>query len=135
MSLTLTDALSQYRSVSEATHRFWGYFQAVAAGTAAFAWSREPPADTQVFIFLALAFAVFAALNWRLVVNSQSEAEVVARCIRAYVSSPSAATPSELLPIIQRIRPDSARLVGFWHAGLSLATLFAVWWRYNSLTH
>ena len=133
MSLTLSDALSQYRAISDTTHRFWGYFQAVAAGTAAFAWSQEAPSDVQLFVFLSLAFAVFAVLNWRLVVSSQAEAVAAAKCVKDYASALGATVPSDLQPIIQRLSPDPASLIACWHAGLSLATLGAVWWRYYIL--
>ena len=133
MTLTLSDALSHYRSVSDTTHKFWGYFQAVASGTAAFAWSREAPADPQLFVFLSIAFAVFAVLNWRLVVSSQAEAVAAAQCVKSYASSAGPSVPSELLPLIQKLKPDPAPLIGRWHAGLSLVTLGAVWWRYHSL--
>jgi hypothetical protein len=132
MSLSLSDALSHYRSVSDATHRFWGYFQVVAGGTAAFAWSCATP-DKQLFVFLSIAFAVFAVLNGRLVVSSQNEAVTAAQCIQNYASSATATIPSELVPLVLGITPDSKALILVWHAGLSLATLFAVWWRYESL--
>lgn len=133
MSLTLSDALSHYHSISDTTHRFWGYFQAIAAGTAAFAWSREDSAEVQTFIFLAVAFSVFAVLNWRLVVSSQAEAVAVAQCVKNYASSAAAPVPAELQPLVERISPDPPFLIGLWHAGLSLATLGAIWWRYDSL--
>jgi len=133
MSLTLSDALSQFRAVSDTTHKFWGYFQAVAAGTAAFAWSQEAPADVQLFVFLSVAFTVFAVLNWRLVVSSQAEAVATSKCVKDYASTLGVALPKDLLPIIQKVNPDPAALIGVWHAGLSLATLGAVWWRYNIL--
>jgi hypothetical protein len=132
MSITLSDALSHFRSVSDTTHKFWAYFQAVAIGTAAFAWSRDTPADLQLFVFLSIAFAVFAVLNWRLVVSSQAEATNAAQCIKACAAAASS-IPPELLPLIHRIEPDPAPLIGVWHAGLSIATLGAVWWRYASL--
>ncbi len=135
MSLTLNDALSHYRSVADTTHRFWGYFQAVAAGTAAFAWSQESSTEVQVFGFLSFAFGTFAALNWRLVVASQAEAVAAAECVKKYALTLGATVPSDLLPLVQRIKPDSAALIGLWHAGLSVATLGAVWWRYSALTH
>lgn len=135
MSLSLADALSHYRAVSETTHKFWGYFQAVAAGTAAFAWSREKSGEVELFVFVSIAFTVFAVLNWRLVVSSQAEAVSAAQCVKNNAATLDAAVPADLLPIIQRVSPDAAPLVGLWHAGLSLATLGAVWWRYYSLCH
>lgn len=131
MSLTISDALSHYRSVSDTTHRFWGYFQALAAGTAAFAWSRDMPADAAMLVALGAAFSVFAVLNWRLVVSSQREAWITSKCIKNYAINPAVAVPSELLPLIQKIDPEHPTLVGAWHAGLSIATLSAVWWRYS----
>jgi hypothetical protein len=86
MSLTLSDALSHYRSVSDATHRYWGYFQVVAIGTAGFAWSHAA-SDIQLFVFLSIAFVVFAVLNGRLVMSSQGEAVAAVQCIRNYASS------------------------------------------------
>jgi hypothetical protein len=133
MSLTLNDALSHYRSVSDATHRFWGYFQAVAVGASAFAWSREEPTDIQTFIFLSVAFTVFAMLNWRLVVSSQKEAVVAAQCVNNFAAVSAPPVPPELAPMLDHVRPDPACLIGFWHAGLSIATLIAIWWRYHIL--
>lgn len=128
MSLTLSDALSHYRSLSDTTHKFWGYFQVVAAGTAAFAWSRERTDLGQTFFLLAIAFSVFAILNWRLVVGSQAEMVNAAKCLKKYAESVQ--VPAELKPMLERINPDPAHRVGLWHAGLSLATLVAVLWRY-----
>jgi hypothetical protein len=123
MSLTLSDALSHYRSVSDATHKFWGYFQAVAVGTAAFAWSSKVPVEAQLFGFLSIAFAIFAALNWRLVVSSQAEAVIAAECLKKYAASLGDTVPSDLLPIIDRINPYSPQRIGLWHVVLSLAAL------------
>lgn len=125
MSLTLSDALSHYRSISDTTHRFWGYFQAVAAGTAAFAWSREAPAGPQLIV-LSFAFTVFAVFNWRLVVRSQAESVVAAKCVKAYALSANSNVPSELLPVIQDLEPGSAAHIGILHAGVTIATLGAV---------
>jgi hypothetical protein len=133
MALSLNDALSHYHSVSDTAHKFWGYFQIVAAGTAAFAWSREAGGELQLFAFLALGFAVFAALNWRLVVCTQSEAVAAAHCVKAHASALGDAVPRELRPLVERIDPDPAFLVGVWHAVLSCATLGAVWWRYATV--
>ena len=133
MSLTLSDALSQYRAVSDTTHKFWGYFQAVAAGTAGFAWSQGAPRDVQLFVFLSVAFTIFAILNLRLVVSSQAEAVAAANCAKKCASTLKDAIPNDLRPLIRHVNPDSALVVGLWHAGLSLATLGAVWWRYNIL--
>jgi hypothetical protein len=74
-------------------------------------------------------------LNWRLVVSSQAEAVAAAQCVKAYAARPGATVPAELLPLIDRINPDPAFLIGLWHAGLSLGTVGAVWWRYNSLSN
>lgn len=128
MAYSISDALSHYRAISDATHKFWGYFQAVAVGSAAFAWSREPSASWQLYAVLAVAFTVFASLNWRLVVQSQAAAFGAAECIRAYAERPEAGVPPELRRVIESINPDSARKVGVWHAGLSLAVLVAVGW-------
>ncbi|MNC41784.1 hypothetical protein D3C75_905640 [compost metagenome] len=133
MSLTLSDALSHYRSVSDSTHKYWGYFQVVAGGTAAFAWSSEASADAQLFVFLSIAFAVFAVLNGRLVVSSQAEAIAAVQCVRNHASNSTVAVPSELAPLLEGIKPDPTALICLLHAGLSLATLAAVWWRYASL--
>lgn len=135
MSLTLSDALSHYRAVSDTTHKFWGYFQAIAAGTAAFAWSRDGQDNANVLVLLGFGFAVFAILNWRLVCGSQCEAMTAADCVKAYARRPDVEVPSDLLPIIQKIAPDRPVVVGFWHASLSIATLVAIWWRYDNRTH
>lgn len=133
MSLTLADALSHYRSVSETTHKFWGYFQAVAAGTAAFAWSRDSTSEVELFALLSMAFAVFAIGNWRLVVSSQAEAVIAEKCIKNYAHTLGPAVPNDLRPLIQQIKPDSTFLIGVGHAGLSIATIGAVWWQFFPL--
>lgn len=133
MSLTLNDALSHYRSVSDSTHKFWAYFQVVAAGTAAFAWSKEVPNELRVFIFLSIAFAVFTALNGRLVVGSQAEAFAASKCVKDYALNLGTAVPKDLLPIVNRIDPGPAWLILVFYVGLSFATLSAVWWRYFTL--
>lgn len=131
MSLTLSDGLAHYRFMSDTTHKFWGYFQAVAAGTAAFAWSREQ-ADQGQFFLLVIAFSVFAILNWRLVVGSQAEMVNAAMCVKKYAESVQ--VPEELKPMLERLNPDPVHQVGLWHAGLSLATLAAVLWRHLLVT-
>ena len=132
MSLTLGDALSHYRSVADATHKFWGYFQAVAVGAAGFAWTREGP-DVALFLFLSIAFAVFAAANGCLVVSSQSEAHRAAQCIKQFAVRPEIAVPTELQPIISGLKPYTAPLVGLFHAVLSVATLAAIWLRFHQV--
>ncbi|KFX71077.1 hypothetical protein TMS3_0103795 [Pseudomonas taeanensis MS-3] len=134
MSLTLSEALTHYRSVTDATHRYWGYFQLVAGGTAAFAWS-EKNAIFELFLFLSIAFTVFALLNGRLVISSQGEAVDTVQCIRNFASSATSAIPSELAPLIEGISSDSKTKISIWYTGLSLATLAAVWWRYSLLNN
>lgn len=131
-AISLSDALAQYRGITDATHRFWGYFQAVAAGTAAFAWSREGR-DFQLFLFLSAAFLVFAFLNWRLVVESQAKAEVAAKCVKEYAKHHEPETPPQFLDIAKTVSPERSVMVAWWHGGLSVATFLAVWWRYWSL--
>lgn len=133
MSLTLSDALSHYRSASDATHKFWGYFQAVAAGTAAFAWSKDKHDDSSMFVVLGVAFTVFAMINWLLVVSSQKEARIASACVKEYANSQGISLPSKLAPIIQAINPYHPAVVGVWHAVISFATLYAIWWRYKLL--
>lgn len=131
MSLTLADALSRYSSVSDTTHKFWGYYQILAAGTATVAWTTLDR-NLEEFVFLSMAFAIFAALNLRLVVSSQREAVLAKECIQNFARRSSAEVPVELRPMIEKISPDGAITVGLWHAGLSVATVAAVWWRYHS---
>jgi len=131
MSFTLPDALSHYRATLDKNHKFWGYFQLVASATAAFAWSRDRFENGQLLLPLAAAFAVFAILNWRLVVESQEELLIAARCVKDYASK--IGVPDELLPMIQAIKPDSTLRVGVWHAVLSMATLAAVIWAHCGL--
>lgn len=131
-AFSISEALSQYRSIADATHRFWGYFQAVAAAAAAFAWSREE-CDFQVFLFLSAAFSVFAFLNWRLVVGSQADAELAANCVKSYAELRKADIPGELQNIFKTASPEQTTKVAWWHGGLSLATFVAIWWRYWSL--
>lgn len=130
--LGLPDALGQYRSISDATHRFWGYFQTVAVGAAGFAWTHEAR-DPQLFVFLSVAFAVFAVCNGGLVVASQAQAQLAARCVRAHVDRHRAEIPPELVALADTASPLPARTVGWWHAGLSVATVLAIWWRYWTL--
>lgn len=134
MSLSLSDALSHYRHLSDTTHKFWAYFQAIAIGAAAFAWSRNAPGDAHSLLLLFAAFLVFAALNWRLVIASQSAAITAATCIKSYASGVVPSVPGDLKPMIDGIKPDRVVVVGLWHAGLSLATLGVIWWRYCLLS-
>ena len=134
--LSLSDALSHYRGVSDATHRFWGYFQAVAAGAAGFAWLREKPLDSRLLVVLSIAFVVFAVLNWRLIVQSQTEAKCASDSIKAYLrgddTPQGTAKPNvsvHLQPILAKLAPDKPTVVGAWHIGLSVATVVAIWWR------
>ncbi len=132
MALSISDAVAHYRSVSEDTHKFWGYFQAIAAGSAAFAWSRDY-ASLPLFAWLTIAFGIFAVLNLRLVVGSQASAVIAERCIKEFLRNNPAEAPQELAPMIADIRPGSALSVGVWHAGLAAAVMAAIWWRYFTL--
>lgn len=134
MSLGLDHALAHYRSLSDSTHKFWGYFQLVAIATVGYVWAPhmvQSKAPVSLFFLLGLAFSVFAILNWRLVVISQADAVNAADCLKKYAAKVE--VPAELKPIIERIDPDSAFRVGAWHAALSLAALTAIWWRYRSI--
>ncbi|MGH8076540.1 MAG: hypothetical protein ACREPE_04340 [Lysobacter sp.] len=134
MSLSLSDALSHYRHLSDTTHKFWAYFQAIAIGSAAFAWSRNAPGDAPSLQLLFAAFLVFAVLNWRLVTASQSAVVAAARCLKNHASGVVPSVPGDLKPMIDGIKPDRVIVVGLWHAGLSLATLGIIGWRYCLLS-
>src|ERR1051325_3987905 len=81
MSLNLSDAISHYHSVADATHRFWAYIQFVAAGAATIAWTVT--STTPIRPLLTAAFVVFALGNLRLVLSSQKQMNAIARCISA----------------------------------------------------
>jgi hypothetical protein len=132
MNFTLTDALAHYRAASETTHKFWGYYQVVAIGVAGFAWTQGDP-QLQLFVWLSIAFLVFAVLSWRVVVHSQDEMFTAAKCVEAYLKTPETFVPDELRPIFDKVSPDTPEKVGVWHALLSVATLIAIWWRYALL--
>jgi len=134
MSLGLDNALSHYRSLSDSTHKFWGYFQLVAIASVGYVWAPHVEHTQEpllLFSILGLAFGVFVLLNWRLVVISQADAVNAADCLKKYAAKVE--VPAELKPIIDRIQPDSAFRVGTWHAALSLAALAAIGWRYHSV--
>ena len=105
----------------------------MSVGTAAFAWSRDNTSEVELFALLSIAFAVFAIGNWRLVVSSQAEAVAAKKCIMKYASTLGIEVPEDLQPLIKQIKPGTAFLIGVGHAGLSIATIGAVWWRFFSL--
>lgn len=129
MSFSLNDAVSHYRSIADTTHKFWGYFQAIAAGTAAFAWTGDTHRGIALTTLLTAAFLVFALPNWRLVIGSQRQAVSAASAIKAYCRNHADAINTDLRPIIDTIDRDPVYRVGLWHTRLSTAVVLAVWAR------
>lgn len=130
MTITVSDALSRYSSVLEANHRFWAYFQALALGTAAFAWTRDP-LERELALLLTAAFLAFAVLNARLVFLSQRDARRLAAAIRKYAKNKGDGVPRELRAVA-RLHPDKPASVLLWHLSLTAAAVGTVWWRYFS---
>lgn len=127
MELTLSDALSHYRSLSETTHRFWGYFQAIALGALAFSWAHYNEKSLSLTVLLTLAFVFFAILNLRLIRSAQMDVVEAARCLKAYTANPNTTLPPEFKPLIENIKPDSVVKVCCWHSILAIATVVVFW--------
>lgn len=130
-SLSLSDVLSHYHSLTDTTHKLWAYFQAVAIGSALFAWSLDGHTKPSVFAALAIAFFGFSLMNLRLVISSQKDLVVVADSIHRYAKTPKLHIHSAFFPLIHRIRPDPVQTVTLWHILVTLATLASIWWRYE----
>lgn len=116
--MKLTDALSALRSTSDQTNKFWGYYQAVTTAAVIFAWastSREP-----VIVGLVVAYAIFAYLNRKLVVSSQTDARLIWDAIQNYMLNPTEAIESRFGTIPATNRPEMPRDVGLLHVGLSV---------------
>jgi hypothetical protein len=130
--MKLTDALTHLRSTSDQTHKFWGYYQAVTAAAVGFAWASSKPPQQLIF-GLITAYAIFAFLNCRLVVTSQSAALSVWQTIQDYKPLPDETLNPTLLPITRLNRPDEPTLIGGMHIGLSILAAFAMYARTWSL--
>jgi hypothetical protein len=126
--MKLTDALGHLRSTSDQTHKFWGYYQAVTAAAIGFAWASSKP-PPQLIFGLIVAYAIFAFLNCRLVVTSQSAALAVWQAIQDYRPLPDEAINPTLLPITRLNRPDEPTLIGGMHVGLSILAALAMYAR------
>ncbi|GCL62567.1 hypothetical protein [Pseudaquabacterium pictum] len=123
--MKLTDAMSHLRSISDQTHKFWAYYQAVTAGVIGFAWASSKP-PPELLIGLTVAYAIFAFLNCRLVVSSQEVALAVWRAIQKYKEQPSEPITPQFLPILDLNQPDDPTLIKGMHIGLSILTATAV---------
>ena len=129
MALSVNDALGHYRAVAEATHKYWGYFQAIAAGTAAFAWASETQ-TLPLLAWLTFAFVLFAIASWRLVVGSQADVVAVKDCIKTFVKNHPSEVPSDFAPLVDRLTPYPAWIVGSWHGLISVAVVAVIWWNH-----
>lgn len=130
MTISLSDTLSHYRAVTDTSHRYWGYFQAIAASTAAFAWGASSMKHWFEYAMLTLGFAIFAVLNMRLILGAQEDALKIAEGLKSFVQRADSGVPLDFQPIFQRLDPDSKYKVGSWHALISAATIAVVWVRY-----
>jgi hypothetical protein len=126
--LTLQDALEHYRSVTDATHRFWAYFQVAAIGLVSYAWSIAPR-DWLTFLGLSIAFIVFTRFNGALVMGSQSEARLTATGIKDYVVAHPEEVPTQFSSIIAAISSKSVEHIRGIYLWLTFGTLAAMWSR------
>jgi hypothetical protein len=127
-ALSLADVLQHYRSVAESTHKFWSYFQIVAVGIAAFAWSTEKP-HWAIFGVISLAFLAFVRFNGALVLESQREAWAAAEAVKLYATRHDKEVPTEFRPIIDAISPKSVDFIRGVYAWLTVGTIATMWGR------
>jgi hypothetical protein len=126
--LTLQDALGHYRAATDATHRFWAYFQVAAIGLVSYAWSIAPR-NWMTFLGLSIAFIVFARFNGALVMGSQSEACLTATGIKEYVATHPEEVPSQFSSFIAAISSKSVEHIKGIYLWLTFGTLAVLWSR------
>jgi hypothetical protein len=127
--MTLTDALSHLRSISDQTHKFWGYYQAVTAASVVFAWTDLTRSHPALIPGLVFAYAMFAILNCRLVVSSQVSALATWQAIQNYTPLPNETVNPGLLPLTKLNKPDNPKLVGGMHVLASIMAGYAMYAR------
>lgn len=128
--MKLTDALSYLRSTSDQTHKFWGYYQAVTAAAVGFAWASSKP-PSELIVGLVVAYLIFAALNCRLVISSQTAAFTIWNSIQKYKAQSTEPVPAQFVPILELNQPDNSKLIGGMHIGLSILASLAMLARIN----
>lgn len=125
--MKISDALTHLRSTSDQTHKFWAYYQAFSAAAFAFAWtSTDPP--RQLIYGLFFGYAIFALLNFRLIVSSQRSALTIWNAIDEYSKEPSEEDriPIKFLPLLKLNKPDAPAIIGAIHGAVSVSILLAI---------
>lgn len=131
--LSESDVLSHYRASSDASHRFWSYFQAISLGAAAFAWSQNAT-NCIVLMILTIGYIAFSFANRRLVISSQAEAIVASDCLKG-IYAPRSGSQSEpasalgIAAVVNSIYLEKVSRVRMWHVTLTVTTILAVWLR------
>lgn len=138
LQLSLSDAISRFHEVSQATHQFWAYFQFVAAGAVTVAWAVPVRGEKGLCWLLTAGLTAFAAANGVMVYKSQQDMYAVAAAIDACVNKSHACTVSpDLLPVVNSIGAAEPCLIALAYVGLFAAALVGIWlpsWQRSLLT-
>ena len=133
--LSLADAISHFHQVSSATHQFWAYFQYIAAGAVAVAWTVPAKGSKELCWLLTAGLSVFAAINGVMVFKSQQGMFDVAAAIQKCVKAGTCDVSDALLPVTNSIQAAEPCLIALAYIGLFGAAVFGIWlpnWRRSS---
>ncbi|WP_156902251.1 hypothetical protein [Azohydromonas australica] len=125
--MKISDALAHLRSTSDQTHKFWAYYQAFSAAAVGFSWASKAPPNSLIY-GLFFGYAVFAALNFRLIISSQRSALIIWNAINDYSKSPSKEEeiPYQFMPLLRLNKPDKPLIIGAIHGIVSISILLAI---------
>lgn len=126
MLYTLNDAIEQHKFQTDATHKFWGYFQVVAAGAVAVAWQDKSPLSQPVLISLLVAFIIFSVASNYAIFSSQRQSWRLSAAIKKYCTNNPNEIPVEFIGVLKSIKSIHPRWVSAWHGLISIAAIIAI---------
>nr|WP_152665060.1 hypothetical protein [Pseudomonas toyotomiensis] len=126
MLYTLKDAIEQHKFQTDATHKFWSYFQVVEAGAVAIAWQDKSPLSQPVLISLLAAFMIFSVASNYAIFSSQRQSWRLSAAIKKYCINNSNEIPAEFIGALKGIKSIHPRWVSVWHGLISIAAIIAI---------
>jgi hypothetical protein len=128
-ALGLKEAMDIYFKHVGLVQKFWGWLQVFAVGAVGIAWairSLDPGEARLLGIPLLLMYAIVAAANGTLLVNSQVVSQKTAVAIQTYLHE----HPEEVDPAFGSLRDDftatNPKWVGAFHAGIDLVVVSVI---------
>ncbi|XQE65144.1 hypothetical protein ACOAPY_10565 [Pseudomonas sp. P3C3] len=126
MLYTLKEAIEQHQYQTDGTHKFWGYFQVIAAGSAAIAWQKEITLSQPVLIALLVAFIIFSVASNYAIFSAQRQSWELSLAIKKYCTNNPAEIPAEFIGSLKSIKSIHPKWVSVWHGLISIATATAI---------